>query len=411
MREYIPTEAGEQLARDTGLDKLADRLSNQDYERPLHIIKSLVQESVGWWDVSQEEISENISQTRSTLKTPEELEMFDQGLSIDLIKDTWRRLGDLEEATLFPIREIASYAPATETDQLILSGAAGLSLTNFRQHYPLLARSRYEEYGFRTFNESCAFVGAYVVGKLLDKENRRLRRETPSFEYSDNGVTHSVSVGGTFHGDFQMKEFQTAQCDIISPAHTRTEFGPQKVTCVAGYHSIEPEIVATLIEAEFIQAGKEAALELVDEFMRVLRDSADTSGNITSQRGNFGDYGDGDVKYSLISLRLLVSEKSYNPLRIRNIHHSSRYAPQSSTMFEIVPVQNGVKFQNRDEKSNTEVEGIQINRERYPELFRTLVQQTSGGLGRTSPDQIIQLVCSAKDILEQRGEDLEFDLE
>jgi len=90
--------------------------------------------------------------------------MFDRALSVDPETDSWRHMGGYEEGTLFPIRSITSFAKASEEDRLILSGAAGLSLVNFRQRCPLLSRSRYQEFGFQSFKEACAFVGGYVVG-------------------------------------------------------------------------------------------------------------------------------------------------------------------------------------------------------------------------------------------------------
>ncbi len=339
---------------------------------------------------------------KSLLKTAEEVAQFYRGMSIDIKTDRWRRLGGIEQNTLFPIREVIPYAPATEDDRLILSGAAGLSLVNFRHRCSLLARSRFEDYGFQTFNEACAFVGAYVVGKLVNADRRWPKEKEPSFSYVQNGVIHTLSVGGSFHGDFRMSETQIPEADILSPINTITEFRPQRTLDVAGYHSIEPDIVASLIEAEFLRAGEKAASNLVHEFIKTLDNETDEAGNIQFRSGAFADYGDGDVWFSLRTLEQMIMDKDYSPLRRDGWLHSSRYLPQSSTMFEIVPTDEGVKFQNRDEKYAGDVRGIRVNREFYTDLFRSLVRQTSGGLGRTSPSQIIQLVYGAKDLLEHK---------
>lgn len=399
MREYVATGEGESLAAQTGLDALANRLYERDYDRPLYVLTYLTRDGFGWRN-DEEGTQAEVRATRAKLKSSDEVYMFDRALSVDPKTDSWRHIGDYEEGTLFPIRSITSFSKASEEDRLILSGAAGLSLVNFRQRCPLLSRSRYQEFGFRSFNEACAFVGGYVVGRFIDLESSRLSGKEPSFKYAKNGIFHSVSVGGSFHGDFRMSETWLTQSDIVSPINTMTEFSPRQSLDVAGYHSVEPEIVATLIEAEFIKAGKTAAMQVVDEFVAVLTEATNSSGNIDFRSGAFADYGDGDVRYSLTSLRLLLTHEDYDPLSRKDALHSSPYLPQSSTMFEIVPTESGVKFQNRDEKQEFDVRGISIDREHYVDLFRALIGQTSGGLGRTAPTQLLELVYRAKSLLD-----------
>jgi len=99
-------------------------------------------------------------------------------------------------------------------------------------------------------------------GRFIDLESSRLRAKEPSFKYAKNGILHSVSVGGSFHGDFLMSETRLPQSDIVSPINTMTEFIPKQSLDVAGYHSVEPEIVATLIEAEFINSVRTSSHEL-----------------------------------------------------------------------------------------------------------------------------------------------------
>ena len=201
--------------------------------------------------------------SRNLLKTDDERRIFDRGLSVEPQIDTWRLLGGTEQGTLFPVRK-SNPIPRAEEDRLVLSGAAGLSLANFRSRFPLLARRNTERYGFRTFNEACSFVGAYVVSSLVKAEQHRLDMEHPFFTYINGGVQHRVTVGASFHGDFYVSDKQTIlSSDIVSPINTYTEFAPVRTAGAAGYHSVEPEIVASILEAEFLIGGKACATSLL----------------------------------------------------------------------------------------------------------------------------------------------------
>ncbi|GAC1391337.1 MAG: hypothetical protein NVSMB46_03480 [Candidatus Saccharimonadales bacterium] len=252
-------------------------------------------------------------------------------------------------------------------------------------------------------------MGAYVVSKLIKAEMTLLKNQEPAFSYTDEGVSHTVSVGGTIHGDFIMTETTVMQSDIRSPIHTSTEFGPKSSLTVGGYHSVEPEIVASIIEAVYLESGEEAAKQLVDEFIEISADKKSTSDPRETNETPFyvpafADYGDGDVRYSLTSLRILVTDKDYAALKRNKYLHSSLYLPQSSLLFEILPVKDGIKFQNRQKDFSDYSDGIFVSRDRYTSLFHVLLRQTSRGLGRTSPAQIIQLVHEAKKILSHKAE-------
>lgn len=398
MREYTVTKEGQDLAQQTGLDTLAHQLHHKGYNTASFILPHLTETGYRWQNDSEDREAE-VRSLRQSLKSADETLMFDRALSIDPKTDNWRHIGNYEEDTLFPARSVTAFTPACEEDSLILSGAAGLSLVSYRQQCPLLARSRYQEFGFKSFIEACSFVGAYVVGRHIDLELERLRGADPAFQYAKDGFLYSLRVGGSFHGDFRMTESKQPQSGILSPVNSLTEISPRVNLGVAGYHSIEPEIVATLIEAEFLRGGKTAAMQLVTEFTAAMVEVTDSPEDTGVKSIGFADYGDGDIKHSLVSLELLLTHDDYNPLKHGAILHSTPYLPRSATRFEIALTDTGVKFQNRDENQD-EVPGIHLDREQYVAMFMALIRQTSAALGRTAPKQLIQIVDQAKSLLD-----------
>lgn len=399
MQYYAATPEGHALATHTGLDDLAVKLHENEDDNYSPVLSYLTQDYFSL-DDDRDDLEAEVQAIRSGLTTYDELRMFNRAMTIDPDMQSWRHLGDLEGDTLFPARSLIRFANASSEDRFILSGVAGLSLGAFGHTHPLLARGRHEEYGFQSFNEACAFVGAYVTGRLIELDMRELRQEEPSFRYSENDTMHTVCLTGSVHGDFRITETTTLQTDIVSPIQTMTEFCPIQEATIAGYHSIEPEIIATLIEAEYIRNGKAAATQLVQEFEAVLAEATDDSGDLKYNRGPFADYGNRECLYSLTSLELLLTDKSYHPLQRQVALHSSPYLPQSSKLFEIVPTQAGVQFQNREKNQELATASIKISREQYTDLFRGLVGQTSKGLGRTAPMQLAELVVRAKSMLQ-----------
>lgn len=73
--------------------------------------------------------------------------------------------------------------------------------------------------------------------------------------------------------------------------------------------------------------------------------------------------------------------------------------PQSSTLFEIMSTEEGLRFQGRNEEDVDPDTGIDIPRNYYPKLFKALVVQAQMGLGRTLPIQHLEILQHATKIL------------
>lgn len=397
MNTYRPTPYGEMLAKESGLVDLAANLFDTNYGTPL--LAQLTSDSFfsrGYNDAEQVELDAIRDGSKYAPTAQDRADLY-RGVQISE-DDRWRYVRGEDTDTLFPIPRILDFSAATDTDRFIVSGVAGLQLVNFRNHYPLLAKSRFAEFGFDSYIDSCAFVGAYVVGRLieLDSSSRLLIREHPSFTYSMDGVDKKVSIGGTFHGDFVMSEESSVSSQIISPTSRYVEYGPIDKINVSGYHSVEPDIVSSMIVYTCQRFGRQIASDLVNDMCAIAERRVNSEGQIESSVGAFGDFGDGDVRFELGMIKAVVNGEGWR--QRRGTLSSTPYAPQSNIMFEIVAKDNGIKFQNKDINSEQEVRGIEIDYSNFGNFFEALLSQTQGGLGRTSIYQLIELVYKAREI-------------
>lgn len=401
MQEYQATPLGELIAVESGLKTLASRLYREHYT---NLLFEQLTEAYPYYplDNDPEEIESGaVEDGRRRLTHIDEKLTFGHGLSIDPARDSWRYQSGLAKDTLFPLSNVNRFMNASIEDRYVVSGVAGLQLVNFKSKCELLARSKCGEYGFRNFSESCAFVGAYVVGKFYNANQVEGHGNWPSFNYSSGGISHKVSVGAYIHGDFYLSEERVMEGGIISPINTPTEYGPVDRMGVAGYHNVEPCIVESMITYKYLMEGKQSAAQLVDEMIDVLEQLMDSEGKISFKRENFGDYGDGDIDVFLGRVRSLIDDEACGEkLSKTEVLHISSYSPESpDAMFEIVALDNGIKFQNRLIGNDSSVRGIEIGSRHFSDLFGVILSQTQAGLSRTSPHQLVQLIGYMKHIL------------
>jgi hypothetical protein len=397
MQSYEVTFVGKQIAHESGLEGLPEHLLEIDYHSPLLV--QLTEEYSHQFETYEEIEDKAIRVGRQQLKTDQERLMFERGLNIDDEEDSWKRTGELAQDTLFPNHSIDQFMPATDEDRFILSGIVGLQLVDFRQRCHLLARSRYQEYGFKNFNESCAFVGAYVVSTLCEDYRERIYGGTPSFTYEDNGLSHKILIGGSLHGDFRMSEARSLTHDIISPINTETEFSPVDGVYVSAYHSIEPSIVESMLVHELLKGDKQSLNRLIDELIDICRPLVDSEGNVKHKIGNFADYGQDGISDHLVPIEILLAGEK---LRDEKILCETIINPgNSDDVFAVISLEGGIRFENSCSNYDDEYYSyIDINRQQFGDLFNALLSQTQAGLGRTAPYQLIKLIIDAKKLLD-----------
>lgn len=405
MHSYEVTERGAQIVKDAGLAHLVDKVLDADIPllsklvRPKRYTDFDVVNDRDVYDDSDPVEHAAIANAVKLARSEDDMRTLSRGFKIVPDEDSWRYVGDGNEPSLFSRQEATMFLPAIDQDRFVVSGIAGALLKGYRSHYPILARSRYQEFGFRNLMEAYAFVGGYIVGKVVDDERPKALDNEPSFKYSAGALTNVVTAGATFHGDFRMGLTSTIRAGVLSPGNTNLEFAPKKSLWVNSYHSTEPDITVALITDEYMRNGAKAAKGLLEELKDVLIEQADGTGVLDYKFGNFGDYGDGDAQDSLIPLIVEVEDRpSLVRERQSEILYSAPYAPKSSTLFEIRSIENGLRFQNRREGMDTSAVCIDIPRISYATLFQTLVRQTQQGLGRTSPAQLLEIVTGADDL-------------
>jgi len=342
-----------------------------------------------------------IAVASSHIVNSEEMRTLTRGLEIDPATDHWRHYIDNDQPTLFPCQKSENIASAITPDRFVLSGVVGAVLQRYKSRYPLLSRSRFEEYGFSNHMEACAFVGAYVLGQITATYRESLKDEMPGFVIPHDNEMLEIFVGGTMHGDFRLGARRTYNKAVISPAHSLVDFAPQETVWVAGYHSIETNIVVGLIVDEYTRGGKTKALELIGEMGNKISGLQKEADGLSFRTGPYADYGmNDDPHWTLAPLRHIVKTSgSTTRLMRKGKLYSAPYLPQLDHLFEIKHITDGVRFQGRGTEDPEPDDGIDIPREYYPDLFRALVVQAQMGLGRTSPQEHISILNAAYKLL------------
>ncbi len=391
MSLFEVTTYGEKIAGQSGLESLVDQLGVSNLDSPL--ISHLANMYVTPHEEPERVEADAIKNGLSKLRTEEEKILFERGLNINPTKSTWRRIGELAPGTLFPQNLIKNFMPATEEDRFILSGIVGLELIDFSQSCHLLNRIRYQEYGFDNFIESCAFVGAYVINLLSETP----LSERPFFSFNENGLTHKISIGGTSIGDFLMTEDRTINSQIISPINRKTEFSPINTIDLMTEQSVEPAIVESMLVHELLRGGKKSLTMLVNEFTDICRPYIGFKDKVRFLFDKSPEYIRDEIDNHTRSIQILLKDKK---LKDEQALYSYTNPAQFKPEFSIISLEHGIRFQNEIFSGQEQNPTIDIDRKYFGELFRTVLLQTQDGLGRSTPNQIIEYITAVNNLLE-----------
>jgi hypothetical protein len=418
MRRYAFTERGQKLAKDLGLDDLANKIYK---EGKSDFISGLVDDDYHslYYDASSaSEEAGAIQDMRNTFRSIDDQIYVERVFTnihpeADFVPPWLYETGVQDgDERLFPIPEYRHLASAdVQVDRLVLSGVIGHYLRKRHALRSVLSEEGFARYGFSNRVDAAAFAGAYILSALKDRHKEGCllggEHDMPLIEVSGGaGVRRTISLGGSFHGDFRMH--QTAQITKggIAPTGARTLFAPEHTIGVAGYHSVEPSITDAMLECAYLQGGEERLLGITADLYEAAHDFIQKKnaplGADPFFVPRFADYGGGGIDYSLSWLRLMKDDKyEYNyPKNLdsgESILFSSPYLPQSSTDMQIVATHDGLVIRN---SSEDEVgEEITVPNNYFSDLFKALLIQSQQGLGRTSPDQHLQIIQKCRDLL------------
>ena len=152
----------------------------------------------------------------------------------------------------FAVEAPTDFVPISKTDEYVLSGAAGAEVCETLKEYgkkvPELSLSTLQLLGARALNkESEMLIGDTVT----------IGAESPT----------AVTIGADLHGDFRLLFSQSNGNQAIAPDGTKLPFAPAEVEQLSGYHSVEPEIVNTLVEHLAIEYTAKEKAHLFNQIM------------------------------------------------------------------------------------------------------------------------------------------------
>ena len=418
MRRYAFTERGQKLAKDLGLDDLANKIYKEDKS---DFISGLVDDDYHslYYDASSaSEEAGAIQDMRNAFRSIDDQIYVERVFTnihpeADFVPPWLYETGVQDgDERLFPIPEYRHLASAdVQVDRLVLSGVIGHYLRKRHALRSVLSEEGFARYGFSNRVDAAAFAGAYILSALKDRHKEGCLlgggHDMPSFEVPrGGGLHHTISLGGSFHGDFRMHQTTQITKGGITPTGVRTLFAPEHTVGVVGYHSVEPSITDAMLECAYLQGGEERLLGITADLYEVANDFIQKKnaslGDDPFYVPRFADYGGGGIDYSLSWLRLMKDDKyEYNyPKNLdsgESILFGSPYLPQSSTDMQIVATHDGLLFRNSGD--GVTGDGILVPNNYFPSLFKALLTQSQQGLGRTSPDQHLRIIEKCKNLL------------
>ncbi|MDZ7785567.1 MAG: hypothetical protein U5L95_00395 [Candidatus Saccharibacteria bacterium] len=396
MSKYNFTEKGLEIAHDLGAEKLKERLLEDDLFQPL--LSAFVDDfNFRIFDDTVDEIKQEATEEAWKKLQPnlDDSIIFVRAFSAYQKQQQWTyKTGQMQsEGRLLSVPEVQPFLPAQEVDQYVLSGVIGLNFSRRHAVRGALSRRGHERFEcVSTRQEAAAIIGAYAVNVVQEEESytSKVRKEQPKFSYVYDGLKRDVYVSGDLHGDFRMTQLKSPVGVVISPVGSEVEFSPEAGITVAGYHSVEPDITAAMLEDCIGIGGKDELKKVLSEFQEKLVQllSHDEVTHISDpySRAPFADYGTGEVDFIVDWIEEVLKDE----VKGRGALTNSPYLPQSSTNFQILHHEDGLLFRNGDE--NETGEGIVVKRENYADMFYVLLRQAAQGLGRTGVIQHLDLV-------------------
>jgi hypothetical protein len=373
-RRFTFSRDGEIFAREAGLAKAAENFKNDNnlYADEIDTPRSGLDDDEKWQELRYE-AHELVSGTAERI----EVDFILARLSKESPAD-WMIGGNDTDANLLgwpePARHVLTRALQ---DACVLSGAEGMYLL---KESPEI-RTKLEEM-LGDFLAAAAFAGAYL---LKAPEELAVRSELES------GITREISFPAGFHGDFRVAVGEVYSNGSVTPLGRAALFAPLPERKIfAAYHSVEPGILlAAMKHLDVI------GMESADQIM-IYETLIEQIGE-TSYGGNFGDFGDDDLRNRLYEIE---NERGYwdktialaraNPKIEFELLRSIVIPRNDNLRFVIASKGNKFIIKNINRQGNDEEsEGFELNTDELAVFIRTMIM-TPGG--RTAPQNLVEMI-------------------
>jgi hypothetical protein len=310
----------------------------------------------------------------------------------------WRLLGEESDDALIPAPKELRRLPADNMDGLLLSGAVALDVVKAK---PRIIEG-YAEHGFKSRLDFAVFIGACTVAEVMSRKASLLNGydSWTGFSFSDGLDELKILLGGTLHGDFRLRQERSFKGKAVSPIGTEVEFSPVEYLTPGTYHSSEPSLLSAIMRQVNVRAGKQATLEMCRNILEELNNDPEIN---NPAMGNFGDWGDHDIRDALFEHKLsLMGAGIYGMGDTADalMLEDTLVDPNNHDIrFQMVGLSDRIRMHLADRRTDCTWESIEIPNEYLPAFAKALVEQTATGLGRTSPTVMLAILQETPKLL------------
>lgn len=382
---YHYSENGGAIAKGTGLHDALDELET-DVTQELAVTRELLEgnpvEGLAGETVASEYFRDlSDSEQREVLRAINRFETGAQTL-------TWLIEGEPNGSNLLGLPRAESKKTATPEDLIALIGASALDFYGTEQRAWL---DNWREGGFRSKLDAAVFATAAA----MDNTERYAEEPGGSFSYRIGYNTRrNILLGATMHGDFRITQQDTHPHGATSPTGRKVEFAPNGAKInVGSYHSSEPLIAMRTLEHLYRTHNNEEIRSLLEAVHGQIEED-----DSQAEMGNFGDYGDGDIR--IVVHMLQRSKKQWQESGMTSdgdgsvLEQLMVYPGDHNIGLEIVSFPECVRFAQTNCTTDGERDSqyIDIPNEHIADFLAALHRQTKSGTGRTAPDAIDTLL-------------------
>ncbi len=289
--------------------------------------------------------------------------------------------GDSKNKWVVRKQDHAAEKQVESEDFLLFSGQLASEILTKKQFW------NPEKFGFKSVFDLWGTIGARAV--MLDKERRELMHQGYVWNSSEDSRQFVNEVTASSDGDFRLFRTEITPYPTIDPTGASVHYRPllsEDAQRVAGYHSVEPALLVTLLK---YAEQEQISLPVIEEKnLAVFLQPLQKQGFVI---GNFGDFGHDPYGPSghFVHYNAPIPKFSERQFASRHFVHTnfeSTYrvytGEDKRLVFTITP--------RNDESKETIALSLPSNETEH--LIKGLFVQAAKGLGRTSVKQLVDII-------------------